>query len=191
MITFLQYLEQREPDKSLVVFDFDGTIFRSPDKQSGEQAYRRATGKDWPHKGWWGRTESLMPPVVPLRPDPSWYLDDVVRAHKRHSGDPHSRVVLMTGRHAGFKQRVLELLDNAGIHFDDAFFQGQSGGTFENKANNIARLLADGYSSVEVYEDRTEHAAMFADLLRQLKTKHPELKSAVVHDVTNNRDITI
>ena len=40
-----------------VIYDFDGTLFHSPDREKGEVAYLEATGELWPFDGWFGRIE--------------------------------------------------------------------------------------------------------------------------------------
>ena len=40
-----------------MIYDFDGTLFHSPNKELGEQLYEKSTGKKWPFKGWWGRKD--------------------------------------------------------------------------------------------------------------------------------------
>ena len=64
----------RNRKRRAVIYDFDGTIFNSPDREAGELAYLEATGNMFPFPGWWGRIESLMPPVIPEKPGPEWLI---------------------------------------------------------------------------------------------------------------------
>ena len=43
----------------LAIFDFDGTLISTPLPDEGRVAYKEKTGKDWQHKGWWSKPESL------------------------------------------------------------------------------------------------------------------------------------
>jgi hypothetical protein len=193
MITFEKFviLKESEEIKKLVIYDFDGTLFKSPDDKEGKEIYEEETGKPWPFKGWWGRNESLLPPIVPQKPDPHWYIQDVVNNQKKDSEDPNAKVVLMTGRPVQIRNRVIEILDHAGIRFNDTFFAGQSGtkgsGTFEIKSNNIKRLLNNDFDLLEIWEDRPEHVEAFIKLGQQLKKDNPKLQSVIVHDVPNGK----
>ena len=40
-------------------FDFDGTIVNTPLPDVGKVIWKQKTGKEWPHKGWWGQADSL------------------------------------------------------------------------------------------------------------------------------------
>lgn len=191
MITFEKFVTIKESEeiKKLVIYDFDGTLFKSPDDKEGKEIYEEETGEPWPFKGWWGRNESLLPPIVPQKPDPHWYIQNVVSNQKKDSEDPNAKVVLMTGRPFQIKNRVMEILDHAGIRFDNTFFAGQSGtkgsGTFEIKSNNIKMLLNNDFDLLEIWEDRPEHVEAFTDLGSQLKKTNPRLQSVIIHDVPN------
>jgi len=191
MITFERFVTIKESEeiKKLVIYDFDGTLFKSPDDKEGKEIYEEETGEPWPFKGWWGRNESLLPPIVPQKPDPHWYIQDVVSNQKKDSEDPNAKVVLMTGRPFQIKNRVMEILDHAGIRFDNTFFAGQSGtkgsGTFEIKSNNIKMLLNNDFDLLEIWEDRPEHVEAFTYLGSQLKKTNPRLQSVIIHDVPN------
>ncbi len=191
MITFEKFVTIKESEeiKKLIIYDFDGTLFKSPDDKEGKEIYEEETGEPWPFKGWWGRNESLLPPIVPQKPDPHWYIQNVVSNQKKDSEDPNAKVVLMTGRPFQIKNRVMEILDHAGIRFDNTFFAGQSGtkgsGTFEIKSNNIKMLLNNDFDLLEIWEDRPEHVEAFTDLGSQLKKTNPRLQSVIIHDVPN------
>jgi hypothetical protein len=81
----------------LDVFDFDGTLFHSPcDTPENRQKYERVTGIPWlidkeasrrlskqhgkhisMRHGWWGRGETLEPPLVPAPAPCEWFNKDV------------------------------------------------------------------------------------------------------------------
>lgn len=188
MKTFMKFVEEKEDsNKRLVIFDFDGTLFHSPEPEEGMEIYKRETGTPWPFKGWWSKIESLSPPVVPEKPDSSWYIEKVVNAQKESISDPNSTVILMTGRIIKLKDRVMEILRYNGMKFHDTFFAGQTGtvgtGTFDIKANNIRKLMGDNYNLLEIWEDRPEHVEGFAILAKELKEKNPSLQSVIIHDV--------
>ena len=45
--------------KKLVSFDFDKTMCFTPEPEEGKVIFKNKTGLDWPHRGWWGRSETL------------------------------------------------------------------------------------------------------------------------------------
>ena len=53
-----------EETRELHVWDFDGTLVNTPVPDTGRAQYERETGHPWPHRGWWGRAESLEPPLT-------------------------------------------------------------------------------------------------------------------------------
>ena len=82
----------------LFVFDFDGTLFDSPYPEPGKLAYKMATGgKEWPHKGWWGIGESLLPPLA-VGPGPS-----LASFHAHHGRTGGSTVVLTARKQSTIK----------------------------------------------------------------------------------------
>lgn len=172
--------------KKLVIYDFDGTLFRSCDEVEGKRLYKEKTGISWPYRGWWGCIESLMPPLVPVLPGDEWYFCDVVSAQKKDDG----YLVLMTGRLDIFRERVLELIENVGMRFDEIYFGKSNVKTFVMKCERIRDLLSRGkYSVLEIWEDRIEHIDGFVKLCRELKGEL--LESAIVHDVSSGKVIDI
>lgn len=47
--------------KKLYVFDFDGCLAETPLPIDGKIMYAEITGELYPHQGWWGRMESMLP----------------------------------------------------------------------------------------------------------------------------------
>lgn len=95
--------------RELHVYDFDGTLFRSP-----QPPPRRKTG-------WWWSIDSLSPPCVPDEPGQDWWVEDVVSSALASIDSPDVYTVLMTGRpdRGGFRERIEALLESAGLLFDE------------------------------------------------------------------------
>ena len=93
----------------LFVFDFDGTLFIPPGPVEGKREYEKATGKKWPHRGWLGWPESLLPPLE-VFPGPA--LADF-RSHVDRGG---SYTVLLTGRVEHTKPGVVKVLEDAQLY---------------------------------------------------------------------------
>jgi hypothetical protein len=95
----------------LHIFDFDGTLFSSPlDNQENKKLYEKVKGKPWPHRGWWGRIETLQPPLVPDPAPPEWFIESVVQRFQESRKDATADTVILTGRHKGLRQEVLRIL---------------------------------------------------------------------------------
>ena len=77
----------------LAVFDFDGTLFDTPLPDTGKDIFKEKTGKDWPHKGWWGKGESMDSNVFNIPP-----VDSVLADFMFERANPETLVVLLTGR---------------------------------------------------------------------------------------------
>lgn len=176
--------------RRLVIYDFDGTLFRSPDKEQGSRSYKAVMNFDWPHQGWWGRLESLTPPVVPARPDASWFIQPVLEAQRRDVASGDATVVLMTGRPFKLKQRVLEILRAEGLNFDDHFFHDSPGNegdtTLDAKVNRIGRLLGPSVQRLEIWEDRDGQIEGFNRFKSEMAKKRPDMEF-VIHDAKQHR----
>lgn len=202
--------------KKLNVFDFDNTLFNSPaDNGHYRNLYEKETGIPWiiskelaaqlskklkrkisPRHGWWGRAESLQPPIVPDPPPKDWLLPthiDLLESKK----DPTSVSIIMTGRHAGLKQHVLRIL----YHYDilnivkekdwfinndavsiyclgengplknEEFGEPKPNQTFPWKCWIISQfLLLYPLENVEIWEDREEHVNQFIEFGKKFPT---------------------
>lgn len=115
----------------LYVVDFDGTLFYSPeDSPENKKFYQDETGIPWhitkemaaqltrkykvvpfaSRTGWWGKRDTLLPPLVPdIIPHQMWN-DEVVGELTEARHDDTIQAVIMTGRHVGLKQEVLRIL---------------------------------------------------------------------------------
>jgi hypothetical protein len=114
----------------LDVYDFDGTLFRSPcDTPENQKKYERATGIPWlidkeksrelsrqhgrhigMRRGYWGRPETLEPPLVPDPAPKEWFNKEVCEAFLASKANPDALTLIVTGRHTGLKEQVLRIL---------------------------------------------------------------------------------
>lgn len=154
--------------KTLRVFDFDGTLFNSPLKPDW-----------WPHRGWWGRPESLAPPLVPLFPNPGdgWWnlrIYDLVK-EKNPLFSPSDVNILMTGRlRDRFTERVTEILRQQNFHlfFEEVVLHPGKGSTQEFKLQHMSDLIdrsireGSPFKKVRIWDDRAEHLEYFHTELR-------------------------
>lgn len=197
----------------LDVFDFDGTLFHSPaDTPENKAKYERATGIPWVidkqasrdlsarlgrhvpmRRGWWGKAETLEPPLVPDPAPKEWFIKDSVEALLKSKAHPDTMTLIMTGRHVGLKERVYRILHDGQLariekssspkgdfyRWADSDciikFLGDRGPVHDdNKPSEtfpwkvwILEQYVDLYPSiktVEIWEDRSEHVEKFREL---------------------------
>lgn len=133
--------------RRLCVFDFDGTLFNSPEPPEW-----------WSDKeGWWDDVASLNPPMVPRDAPNSFWIGSTVTAAKEAIKDEGSYVVLLTGRTKKFSARVRALLNQKGLEFDEIRLSDQKD-TQAFKVAQIRRILKE-HSDIEVvdlWEDMTD-----------------------------------
>jgi hypothetical protein len=141
----------------LHLYDFDGTLFRSPESPLGDV------------RGWWSKEQSLNPPCVPDNPDASWWNLPVVVEAKQSISNPDVLAVLLTGRRdAIFRWRVPELLKGIGLRFDQvALGQGASVAAF--KAQVVSQLLSryPVIGRVVFWDDTAENLAAVGRVVEQ------------------------
>lgn len=144
----------------LAVFDFDGTLFRSPEKPVW-----------WPWQGFWGRPESLSPPYVPETPGPDWWAESVVVAARGALTDPETYAIVLTGRPEKLSRRVEGLLRSAGLNFPGVFCVGNgAGNTLDMKLQCIRQVAArlPDLQHIEMWDDRPEHIPPFRTFLQDM-----------------------
>ena len=95
----------------LYLFDFDGTLFDSPEPKEGKALYKACTGNEWPHKGWWSCPESLLPPLEVL-PGPA------VADFRSHVGRARSITIILTSRIQRTVLPLKAILGHASIYPD-------------------------------------------------------------------------
>jgi len=100
-LKFRNWLEETMPAYThLSVFDFDGTLANVPEKPSG-----------WEGRDWWGHQDSLSSPHYEGEVN-----QEVVEAMKRNNADPHTKVILLTGRRGVIAHGVRGILRNQGLY---------------------------------------------------------------------------
>lgn len=141
----------------IAVFDFDGTLVDTPTPERGHQEYKAKTGQDWPHKGWWGRPDSLDMDVFDMKPVPS-----VIAAYRKEKATPNTLVIMLTGRIPKLSGDVKKILDANGLTFD-GYFYNNLGSTLEYKIGIMDALMKEypNVKSVAMWDDRDEHIPSF------------------------------
>lgn len=142
----------------LHLYDFDGTLFRSPHEPMVWEG------------PWWNDVRSLMPPCVPDRPGSEWWVGDTVNQAKTSTSDTDVFSILSTGRQdqSGFRYRIPELLKQKGLSFDLVKLAPPS-----NTLSFKKRLLGSSLKryphidTVRVWDDRPSHLKAFKEVAQK------------------------
>lgn len=166
------------PITALHVFDFDGTLVRTPGPEEGRVKYEESVGV--PLKGgWWGNVASLRPPVIESPFPQSRVITSVFDEMEHVIARSQTSVgVVVTGRIRPLRKAVLDILDDiVSERGDSAFLRHDAvfthpGGhfnTLEFKTDLFTHLLTNfplkdcAISHLHVWEDRQSHADVFAN----------------------------
>jgi hypothetical protein len=163
--------------KKISIFDFDGTLFASPQKPDW-----------WPMHGFWSKIQTLSPPYVPEYPTGNWWSAVNVPAARREIGRDDVHTVMMTGRLKNFETRIKDMLDSVDLKFDEYHFC-PGGDTLKFKLSVLEGLLQK-YTTidfVEMWEDRPEHVIPFEEKLERLEI--PKFKVNLVERETREFDV--
>lgn len=161
-IMFQQPFKAKGQPTVLNVFDFDGTLMDSPMPEPGKTKYKEITGKDWPHRGWWGQIDSLEPfDVKPIEATKKLYNEYTVL--------PNSVNVLMTNRLAKFEPVVKDKLRGLYI-FDHYDFKNDN----REKPERIKEILKNNPSIeiINIFDDMDEQIERF----NIFKEENPQLE---------------
>lgn len=143
----------------LIVFDFDSTLFNTPEPHAGKLIWKDKTGFEWPYNGWWGKAESLNTDVFYIHLN-EW----VYRRYKESMEDPNAYVILATGRllkAPKMEESVNKILDDNGITFDGVYLNW-GGDTFNFKTKLFSQLMAKlKVKELILFDDRHEHIGRF------------------------------
>ena len=144
--------------KELHVYDFDGTLFRSPEKPEGFVG------------GWWSNSLSLSPPYVPDVTDASWWINSVVQSAKQSNSNSEVLSILLTGRiqKNGLPSRIQDLLWQAHLNFDEVHLNpGSETTAFKTRLVGMLLSKHPTIKVVRVWEDNKKNL----DALRNLASQ--------------------
>lgn len=135
----------------IVVFDFDGTLFNTIDASYGRIIYRKKTGKDWQHSGWYNREESLDSSVFPITVN-----NKMKTEYDNAKKNDRNIVCLVSERPIKVKEKIEELLDKNGFKFDYMFYRESEEDYFQIKCNQIKKVMAadNNINTLVVWEDK-------------------------------------
>lgn len=139
---------------SLCVFDFDGTLFKSPEKPDSEG------------NSWWLFAKSLDMPATPHVPGNEWWYNKTVDLALEKIKDPNTYCIMLTGRSERFlEKRINELLLQKKMLFDEVGLN-DSGEESENfkiaRINEIIKSLPK-LQKLEMWEDQKDLANKYSE----------------------------
>ena len=147
--------ENKEYKTKMFVFDFDKTLYNSPEP-------------DLDYKGpyWWNSKNSLQ------TLDHSLWIEDVVAEAMMACSNPEILSVMCTARlnRPEVMFLVNKLLREKGLDFDKVFYKDTNLSTSQYKAETIGMLL-DAYPNiyeVQFWEDKQENLTATQEKCRQL-----------------------
>ncbi|KAJ3294536.1 hypothetical protein HK104_003500 [Borealophlyctis nickersoniae] len=181
----------------LLIFDFDSTLFRSP-QPNPRLWHPDLAGMIIGQCNWFQDARTLCPPYLPEQPGLEWWDEETVEMARKGLERDDTICVLMTGRnHDIFSERIrqLALALDPPLKFDMFFFrEGQDPyhpnhhpTTMDFKLAVLDRMLSSftTLTHVEFFDDRVRHADAFRDQLSGLVTPG-RLKSFDVHLVEHH-----
>lgn len=139
------------------IFDFDGTLARSPEEKAGREQWEKVKGEKYPHKGWWSKRESLDTEVFDIE-----MIQPTIDDYKQEFQRENTLVIMMTGRMKNQADQVEAILQSHGLLFDRYEFK-KYGRTIQDKTYKIGKLLTEfpDVTEFEMWEDRPEHIVDF------------------------------
>jgi len=99
--------------KKLAVYDFDGTLVKSPTPNPGKSEWVKYYNKQYPTKGWWSKPESLDLNVFNFDPFPI-----VVAKIRDDYVDKDTYVLILTARLEQLRPQVESILKSKNIPYN-------------------------------------------------------------------------
>ncbi len=152
-------MEEKQTINKISIFDFDGTLADTPNKEDGITLWEAKNKKDYPHRGWWGREESLDENTFNVK-----LIPDTIDDYNKESEGNNTLMVMLTGRLPKLANQVENILNKNGVIFDEYHYKGR-GDTFTSKLYTIKSLLENNpnVKEIEMWEDRLNHADGFEE----------------------------
>ncbi len=164
---YIKYIlkENKEYITKLHVFDFDATLFKSPEPPVG-------WAKENPGKYWWSSYESLSPEMLGEDVSNLW-IDSVVEEARKSIADQHTISALCTARSdiGSVRYRVSELLREQGLTLERLFFKPlRRAMTGPEYKAGVVKMLLNAYPNIEeviFWDDKNENLVAVGKLIRE------------------------
>jgi hypothetical protein len=169
--------------KKLISFDFDKTLFFTPEPELGKDIFLEKTGKVWPHRGWWGKSETLDLEIFEI-PKNDWVYNHFLKYNDENS---ENYIILATGRLKkveGMSDNVNKILEENNIEFDEVHLNW-GGDTLKFKTKLFEQKIQFlGVEEFIMLDDREEHLLEF-----EKWAKNQNIKITII-DVVNKTEKT-
>ena len=164
------------------IFDFDGTIFNSPNPSrtlwDNKMFGKLMSSPKQGGYGWYQNPLTLRDEYIVN----NTFNDDVVADVRKSMEDPNAVTVLLTGRTTEYADMVQGIVMREDLEFDEFGFKpvGEQVTTFNFKTDFIKEIkeIYDG-SEVNLWEDRIKHVKRFREWLENSEI------AGVVHFIDN------
>ena len=142
--------------KTLNVYDFDSTLFFTPGAEEGKKKYKQVFNKEYPHKGWFGREESLSDELDMKRNEQLKTIYDTLKS------EPDSSSILVSDRILKLQNRLESFLADREYSFDDFLLKKDR----KNKEERLESFLLDNESinKINIFEDLDEAIEKYKNL---------------------------
>lgn len=132
--------------KKLAVYDYDGTLMSTPEPNPGKEIWKKKTGQEYPHVGWWGRRESLNIDVFDIKPFPN-----ILSKLNKDNVDPNTYTIILTSRIEKLRPELENILNRNNIHVDEVILKRGN----EDKGDVIMKYVNNNpdIEQIDVYDD--------------------------------------
>jgi hypothetical protein len=157
------------------IFDFDGTLFRSPEPNYTKWS-SESVGKLKGHPrdrglGWFQEVITLSAPYVPVTPGEEWWNQQLVKRVRDSMASESAITVLLTGRTELYRENIQTLINHLNLAFDVVGLKDPPEmKTMEFKKEFINGLV-EKYKprKINMWEDRPNHLEEFSRFLLEKK----------------------
>lgn len=139
---------------TLCIFDFDETLFRSPQKPKSFEG------------NWKISKESLSEPYVPEIPSDFYWNLNVVKQAKNCINNENNYCILLTGRIDNiFEERIKKLLNQKNLNFREVHLNQFGEDTVEFKIEKINNILRrnKNIKYIKFWDDKREYLEKFSE----------------------------
>lgn len=186
---------------TLYSFDFDDTLCHTMLPEPGKSIWLEKTGTQWPHRGWWSKSETIDPDIFET-PKNDWVYEEYLNASK----DTDSLRILATGRLQkvpNMRENIEKIINRHNLSFDEIWviesnddsqrgngkngiYLNWGGDTFDFKTTLFEKLInITNCEHFVMYDDRQEHLIRFEEWALTQNCK------VTIVDVVNKQKITI